>query len=316
LPGMRFPAAGDSFPTKDEMADYLESYARHFHLPVMNGMQVDNLSREGGLLVIRAGNRRFQCEHVVVAMANYQKPRVPSFAGELDPAITQLHASEYRNPAQLQKGGVLIVGVGNSGADIAMDVAPSHRTWLSGKESGHVPFRIETAFGRHVWTRFFRFVAHYILTTSSPVGRKLRPKLLAGAAPLVRVKPRDLEDAGIQRVSKVVGVRNGKPRLADGRTLDVTNIIWCTGYHPGFSWIDLPVFDDDGKPLHDAGIVRNEPGMYFVGLHFLYSLTSATLMGIGRDAGRIAKAIHSRTLAPSSRNAQSLRPAEVLSVQK
>src|SRR5262249_17583740 len=228
LPGMRFPSPSDSFPSKQEMADYLESYAEHFHLPLMSGVRVDKLSREGGKFVITAGNLRFQSEQVVIAMSNYQKPRVPSFTGELDPAITQIHSHEYRNPSQLRKGGVLIVGVGNSGADIAMDVAFNHPTWLSGTESGHVPVRIETAFGRSVLGRVFRFASHHILTVASPVGRKLRPKLL-GAAPLVRVKPKDLEDAGIQRVPKVVGVRNGQPLLADNRTVDVANIIWCTG---------------------------------------------------------------------------------------
>jgi len=295
LPGMRFPAPGDSFPTKEEMADYLESYAEHFHLPLMSGVRVDKLSRDGGDFLITAGKLRFHCEQVVVAMSNHQKPRIPSFAAELDPAITQIHSHEYRNPSQLQKGGVLIVGVGNSGADIAMDVVSNHRTWLAGKESGHVPVRIETAFGRYVWSRFFRFVAHHILTVDSPVGRKLRPKLL-GAAPLVRVKPKDLEDAGIQRVPKVVGVRNKRPLLADDHTIDVANVIWCTGYHAGFSWIDLPILDGEGMPLHDRGIASNEPGIYFVGLHFLYSLTSDTLMGMGRDAERIVKAIHLRTL--------------------
>src|SRR5215831_12443859 len=220
LPGMRFPAAGDSFPTKQEMADYLESYAEHFHLPLLSGVRVDKLSRDADKFAITAGNLRFQSEQVVVAMSNYQKPRVPSFAGELNPAITQIHSHEYRNPSQLRKGGVLIVGVGNSGADIAMDVVFNHPTWLSGKESGTVPVRIETPFGRYVWSRFFRFVAHHILTVASPVGRKLRPKLL-GAAPLVRVKPKDLEDAGIQRVPEVVGVWTGQPLLADNRTVDL-----------------------------------------------------------------------------------------------
>ena len=150
---------------------------------------------------------------------------------------------------------------------------------------------------------------------ASPVGRKLRPKLL-GAAPLVRVKLKDLDDAGIERVPKVIGVRNGQPLLADDRSIDVANIIWCTGYHAGFSWIDLPILDDEGMPLHDRGIVSDEPGLYFVGLHFLYSLTSDTLMGIGRDAERIVKAIHLQVLGTPLRNATSLRPVEVLSAQK
>jgi putative flavoprotein involved in K+ transport len=93
----------------------------------------------------------------------------------------------------------------------------------------------------------------------------------------------------------VVGVRQGLPLLADNRTLDVANVIWCTGYHRDFPWIDLPVFAPDGQPLHEQGIVAQVPGLYFVGLHFLYSISSATLIGVGRDAERIANAIASRT---------------------
>jgi putative flavoprotein involved in K+ transport len=111
----------------------------------------------------------------------------------------------------------------------------------------------------------------------------------------VRVKPADLIKAGILRVPRVTGVRNGLPLLENGRTLNVKNVVWCTGYHRGFPWIDLPVFDNGGEPIHEEGIVPNIPGMYFVGLHFLYSMTSATLIGVGRDAGRIVNAVVSRT---------------------
>jgi putative flavoprotein involved in K+ transport len=117
--------------------------------------------------------------------------------------------------------------------------------------------------------------------------------VLSGAAPLVRVKPRDLDNAGIARVDRVTGVANGLPLLEDGRVLHVKNVIWCTGYHHNFPWIDLPVFGENGEPVHELGIVKTVPGLYFVGLHFLYSMTSATLMGVARDAKRIAKAIAS-----------------------
>ena len=110
----------------------------------------------------------------------------------------------------------------------------------------------------------------------------------------MRVKPRDLTDAGIGRVPRTVGVKNGLPLLADGRTLEVKNVIWCTGYHHGFPWIDLPIFDQIGDPIHELGIVRKVPGIYFVGLNFLYSMTSATLMGVGRDAERVVNAISLR----------------------
>jgi len=294
LPGFPFPGRGDAFLTKDEVADYLESYAQRFHLPVKNGVKVDSLSKEGQRFVTTAGDLRFESANVVVAMANYQVPRVPDFARELDPAVVQLHSHDYRNPSQLRDGGVLVVGVGNSGADIGLEVAQSHPTWMSGKESGHIPFRIETFLARNFLVRLVRFVGHHVLTVSTPIGRKVRPKLLSKAAPLVRVKPQDLIDAGIERVPRVVGVRSGRPLLANDRTLDVNNVIWCTGYHPGFAWIKMPIFGEDGRPVHERGIVHGMPGMYFVGLHFLYAMSSASLVGVSRDAERVVKALASR----------------------
>ena len=114
LPGMRFPAPGRSLPTKDEVGDYLEAYATRFDLPVRTGVRVDQLSKNGDRFLLTAGGRRFEAKNVVVAMSSYQRPYVPSFAHELDPSIVQMHSSEYRNPSQLQEGGVLLVGANNS----------------------------------------------------------------------------------------------------------------------------------------------------------------------------------------------------------
>lgn len=296
LPGMPFPGRGDAFPTKDQVADYLAAYAQRFRLPIRNGVSVERLFREGGRFVVLAGSQRFEAENVVVAMANYQVPRAPAFASELSSDIFQLHAHAYRNPSQLQEGAVLVVGVGNSGADIAVEVAGTHPTWIAGKESGHIPWPIESFLSRNFLVRLVRFGGHHVLSVNTPVGRKLRPKMLHRAAPLVRVKPKDLVKACIDRLPRVVGVRNGMPLLEDDRTITVKNVIWCTGYEHGFPWIDLPVFGESGgsDPIHEKGIVTNVPGMYFVGLHFLYSMTSATFMGVGRDAKRIVKALNSR----------------------
>jgi putative flavoprotein involved in K+ transport len=294
LPGLRFPARGDSFPTKDQMADYLEAYARHFELPICHGVRVESLSREGGRFQLKAGERHYEADNVVVAMANYQRPRRPAFAAEFDRHIVQLHSHEYRDASQLRDGSVLVVGAGNSGADISLECSRTRETFLSGTETGHVPFPIESALGRFVLVRLVRFFGHHVLTLATPLGRRLRPKLLHTAAPLVRVRPVDLAAAGVERVARVAGVRDGRPLLADGRVLEPANVIWCTGYDPGFSWIRLPVFDERGDPRHERGVGREVPGLYFVGLHFLYSMTSATLLGVGRDAGHVAKAIASR----------------------
>ena len=308
LPGMPFPAPAHSFPTKDEVADYVAAYAARFELPVRTGVKVDGLSRDGDRFVVTSGDRRFEADNVVVAMSTYQTPRVPPFAPALDPDVVQLHSGEYRNPSQLQDGGVLVVGTGNSGAEIALEVATEHRTWLSGRDPHVVPFRIESLVARHLLLPLvLRFVGHHVLTVNTPIGRKMRPKVLSRGAPLIRVKPKDIAAAGIERVPKTVGVQNGLPVLEDQRVLEVANVVWCTGFRPDFSWIDLPVFADDKEPTHERGIVAEEPGLYFVGLHFLYAMSSGFLPGVGRDAERVAKAIASR--ARAARPAEQRRPA-------
>lgn len=296
LVGMNFPSRPFSFPTKDEMADYLEAYAHRFELPVRNGVRVNRLTRIGNRYLIDAGSYRFEADHVVVAMSSYQVPRVPAFARELGLGIRQMHSSEYRNLQQLNPGGVLLVGAGNSGVEIAIEVAREHQTWVSGRDTGHVPFRIDGLPARLGLLRLlFRFVFHRVLTVGTPMGRRLRRKLFTQGAPLIRVKPRQLAASGVQRVPKVSGALNGLPVLEDGRALDVTNVIWCTGFGNGLSWIDLPIFEANGEPRHQSGIASGEPGLYFVGLHFLHSLSSTMIHGVARDAKRITDAIERRT---------------------
>jgi putative flavoprotein involved in K+ transport len=300
LAGWPFPAADWSFPTKDEMADYLEAYAAHFELPVRTGVRAEGLSRNGEQFVVAAGGKLIEAENVVVAMANFQRPQAPTFAGELDPSIVQLHSCDYRNPSQLRDGGVLVVGAGNSGAEISLEVSRAHPTWLSGRDTGHIPFRIEGVASRLLLAPLaLRFVFHRVLSVNTPIGRRARPKILSNGAPLIRVKPCDLAATGIERVPRVVGVRDGLPLLEDGRVLEVANVVWCTGFHPGFSWIDLPIFEAE-EPMHERGVVGSEPGLYFVGLEFLYAMSSVMVHGVGRDAEHIAKHISSRVPAGSA----------------
>jgi putative flavoprotein involved in K+ transport len=296
LAGMKFPAPRFSFPTKDEMADYLEAYAQRFQLPVRTGVRVERLTRSGGRYVVEAGARRFEAEHVVVAMSSYQVPRVPAFAKELRADIRQLHSSEYRNTTQLKPGGVLLVGAGNSGAEIAMELSRRHPVWMSGRDTGHVPFRIDGLVARLFLSRFlFRVVFHRLLTVNTPMGRRARHQMFTQGSPLIRVGPKQLLAAGVQRVPKVRGVVNGLPVLEDGRVLDVQNVIWSTGFGNGLSWIDLPIFEPDGEPRHQSGVASGEPGLYFVGLHFLHSLSSTMIHGLARDARRIADTIDARS---------------------
>ena len=309
LAGLPFPAPAGSFPSKDEMADYLEAYATRFDLPVRTGVRIDALARRNGRFVATAGAQRFEADSVVVAMSSHQVPRTPSFASQLDPEIVQIHSNSYRNPSSLKPGGVLVVGVGNSGADIALEVARTHPTSLSGRESGAIPFRIERGIYRNGVVRLFRFLGQHVLSAGTPIGRRLRPAMRKRAAPLIRVKPGDLAAAGIERVPRVVGVRAGRPLLADGRVLDVRSVIWCTGSVPGFTWMKFPIFDELGEPRHERGVVTEVPGLYVVGLTFLYAMTSGTITGVGRDAAYVVNAIRTRPAVPRAVEERRVVPA-------
>jgi putative flavoprotein involved in K+ transport len=293
LPGWRLPTRAT--PTKDEMADYLEAYSERFSLPVRNGIRVDCVYRNGDRYIVEAGARTFDAANVIVASGAHRDQRVPAIARELDPSILQLHSTEYRNPSQLRDGAVLVVGAGNSGADISLELSATRPTWLSGPIRGHIPPDIDKAFARNVAFRVIRFVGVHVLTQRTPIGRRARAKAGSRGDPLVRVKPKWLDRAGVQRVGKTVAVQGGKPVLEDGTVLDVANVIWCTGYRHDLSWIDLPFFGEDGRPMHKRGVVTSESGLYFVGLPWQYSAASDVLPGVGRDARYVVQQLVRRS---------------------
>jgi putative flavoprotein involved in K+ transport len=301
LPGWRFPHDGVTTPTKDQMADYLEAYAVRLDLPVRTGVRVDRVRRDGEDLVVEAGERTLRAANVIVANGIFRDARIPSIAAELDPAIVQLHSTAYRNPSQLREGGVLVVGAGNSGADISLELSASHPTWLSGPIRGHIPADIDTAISRHVAFRVVRFLFLHVLTIRTSVGRRSRAKWERQGDPLVRVKPKWLDRAGVRRVGKTVAVREGRPVLEDASVVDVANVIWCTGFRHDLSWIDLPIFGDDGSPMHERGVVTSEPGLYFVGLPFQYARGSDTLPGVSRDAEHVVRHLVRRAEAATTR---------------
>jgi len=302
LPGLRFPAPRWSFPTKDEMGDYLETYATRFELPVRTGVFVDRVFRDGGRYVIESGLETFEADNVIVATGGHRIPKFPPFSSDLDARLTQLHSVDYRNPGQLRDGGVLVVGIGNSGAEIAFELSQTRDVYQSGTPSAEIPVRHGSVPSRFVLP-VIRFLGTHVLTLRTPLGRKVRPQLVAKATPLIRTKSKDLDAAGIERVPRVVGVRAGLPLLADGRVLDVANVVWCTGFGYDFSWLDLPVLDDNGEPLHERGVVPTSPGLYFVGLPFQYAAVSDVLPGVGRDAAHVA-----RHLASAARSSHPVVP--------
>jgi len=312
LDGMPFPGPRYAFPTKDEMADYLESYAAHHQLPVLHGVRVDRLWREGNRYLVDAGTRRFEADHVVVAMASYQGRKVPAFATELSPEIVQLHSCEYKSLSQLKPGGVLIVGTANSGAEIAIETASAHPTWIAGRDVGAMPFNIKNPWvQRVVLPMLFRVVFHRLLTVRTPFGRKVRGKMISAGLPRIRQRRGELDSAGVQWVDRVTGVKDGRPQLADGRSVDVANVIWCTGYDLGLSWIDLAIFEENGEPRQTSGLVDGEPGCYFVGQHFQHSVSSTMIHGVGRDAAFIVRTIRKRRAVPPAVEVAASRPADV-----
>ncbi|MCI3270036.1 flavin-containing monooxygenase [Streptomyces cylindrosporus] len=304
LPGLPYPGPAWSFPTHTEFADYLQAYAAWAELPVRSGVSVRRVSYDGGrYLVETAGPQTYEAENVIVAAGYDRLPKLPEYAGQLAPDIVQLHAVDYRNPDQFRDGPVLIVGAGNTGADIAMDLAPRHRVLLSGPHPGQIPWRIERRAARVLTPALFLAFRH-VLTVRTPVGRKARAKVLAHSGPLIRVKGRDLKAAGVRRVARTAGVRDGRPVLADGSVPDVANVLWCTGFRPDVSWIDLPAaFDADGEPAQRRGVVEARPGLYFVGRLFQDSLASSMIQGVGRDAEQVVRHLVARSV-PAARAEQ------------
>ena len=284
LPGMPFPGPKSAYPTKDEVADYFESYVQRFGLPVRTGIEVDRLSDNDGGFRVDFGADHLLADNVVVATGAYQHQVIPTFAAQLDSDILQVRSNEYHNPDQLHEGGVLVVGAGNSGAEIALDVAANHHVWLSGRHPGQEPTRAGSIPDR-LFTPVMWLVATRLTVRTAP-GRKLRDAFIdpPRGIPLGRVRRKDIVAAGIERVPRTVGVSNRQPLLEDGRVLEVSNVIWCTGFTHDYDWIEPPIAIEKGLPVHDRGIVETRPGLYFIGLKFLYSLSSALVGGVGRDA--------------------------------
>jgi putative flavoprotein involved in K+ transport len=299
LPGFRFPARAFHYPTAREMGDYLAAYAERFALPVRSGTRVERVdpAPDGDGFLVSTAGRRISARQVVVATGPFRIPSVPALAEQLDPAIRQLHSHEYHDPSQLQDGPVLVVGLSHSGADIAFEVATTHRTIVSGKAAGQLPVGVDSVRGRVGWP-VISFAFAHVLTIRTPMGRAMRPHVRQGGGPLLRVRLPDLDAAGVERHdAKTVGVQDGKPVLADGTVLDVANVIWCTGYRRDYSWIGAPVMGPDGYPEEIRGVSPTVAGLYFLGVPFSYAFTSMLVAGAGRDAKYVVDRIAERARA-------------------
>ena len=291
LPGMPFPAAPLHLPDKDEMADYLERYAERFDLPVRSGTRAESLAYDGERWVLRTSRGTLEADDVIVATGPFHRPRVPDLAARLDRSIHQLHSSAYRSPFDLPDGPVLVVGAGNSGAQIALELARHRQVWLAGRDTGHLPRRV---LGRDlfdwIWPAARRF------TVDTRIGRRVRGRAREGGDALIGIPERALVEAGVCRVGRVEEALDGWP-VVDGTPIRPSAIVWCTGFLADYSWIDAPVFDDRGWPRHRRGVATDATGLYFLGLRFQHRLTSSLVGGVGDDAAFLAAEVARRAEA-------------------
>ncbi|WP_255771629.1 flavin-containing monooxygenase [Pseudarthrobacter sulfonivorans] len=289
LPGLKFPAAGGSFPGKDGFADYLEAYAAHFQLPVRTGIQVRSVRPVDGGFELQASDGELRARSVIAAPGANSVPFVPRLAPFLDASILQLHSSEYRSPSGLPEGGVTVAGAGTSGMEIALELAqhrPAGSVYLAGTPTRHIPDAVFRFTGPLYWR-----LVNSLLTLDTRPGRKVAAGFHQQGAPLIRVSVKDVERAGVARLSRLQNVGDVPA--------DVRTIVWATGYRPDFGWIEGLPLDADGWPATDRGIVPELPGLYFVGMPFQYALTSGLVGGVGRDAKYVVEHLvaHQRALS-------------------
>lgn len=279
LPGLRFPAGVSPYPTKDEMAAYLQRYATRFELPVQLGRQIASLEGDANGFTAREAACQIHARQVVLATGPFHGPRVPACAGRLASNVTQLHSSHYRSPTEVPAGDVLVVGGGNSGAQLAYELAPTHRVtlatdgppWLIPQNILGVSVYWWLHFSRALYAGRDAWVSRSIRRRGDAlVGRDLHRAVAAGQ---IRLHPHRLCDAGGDQV-----------RFADGTQMRPATVLWCTGFHPDYRWISIPgVLDVTGSPLHDRG-VSPVPGLYWLGLPWQTRLNSSLICGIDHDA--------------------------------
>jgi putative flavoprotein involved in K+ transport len=283
LPGQAFPGDPDRYPNRDDVVAYLTDYAGRFELPVQLESQVRSLRTVGGTYEVKAGERTYRADQVVVATGPFQRPRAPEIAERLDPGVRQLHSSEYRRPEDVPSGPVLVVGGGNSGLQIAEELASTHEVHLSiGSRQKPLPQRI---LGRDL---FWYLEATGLIRKSveSRIGRRM-----AGKDTLIGSRPRTLQQRyGVRLHPRAVDIQGADVTFSDGGSLRPGAVIWATGYGSDYSWIDAPVFDESGRPRHRRGVTPS-PGLYFLGLTWQHTRGSALLGWVKDDAQHIAAQI-------------------------
>ena len=294
LPGLPFPAEDpDHLPVKDEVADYLDAYADRLEAPIRLETRVESIRPAGDdaghRFELQTDGGTLRARNVVLATGAHGTPWRPPFADELPADTHHLHSAGYRNPDALPDGDVLVVGAGNSGTQIAAELArarPYRAIWLSGPDTGRLPRRL---LGRDI----YRWIGPTLLRAraDSFLGRRLHRKAASGGDPVFKPEHQAMVDAGVRRVGRTTAVEDGRPVVEGRGALDVSAIVWCTGFHSDFSWVRVPgATHDDASPVHTRG-VSPVPGLYYVGLPYLYRLDSSLLGGVSDDARYIARRV-------------------------
>jgi putative flavoprotein involved in K+ transport len=287
LPGLPFPAAPDTYPGKDDVADYLQAYAAKFGLPVRLGTNVTSLTRSGSGYVAKAGGEALEARHVVVATGPFQKPFIPPIAGELDPGVHQTHSAHYRRPHSVPPGKVLVAGAANSGCQIAAELAATHSVDLSAGQ--RLPAIPQRPLGRDIWNWATTLRLDKV-TATSRLGRRL-----AGRDQVIGPGPRQLARRhGIAIRPRAASAAGRTVTFADGSATDFDTVVWATGYTTDHTWIDIPeAKDDQGHILHQRGVTPS-PGLYMLGQTWQHTRGSALLGWVSSDAAFLAGQIARR----------------------
>jgi putative flavoprotein involved in K+ transport len=285
LPAMAFPAPADTYPSKDQVADYLRDYAAAFDLPVRLDSRVTGLRRTGELFEVETDAQTFQARHVVLATGPFAVPFVPAAAGGLDDAVVQLHSSQYRNSRDLDDGPVLVVGGGNSGLQIAAELARTRPVTLAiGTRFPTLPQRV---LGRDLfwWLTRSRLLN---LSTGTRLGRRLSAK-----ETIIGTTRRRLRRAGVTLRPRLLDANGTTVRFADGSSQNVSSVVWATGFRPDYSWLDIPGVLDNGRIIHRRG-VTDSPGLYVLGQAWQHTRGSALLGFVKDDAAYLADQLAAR----------------------
>ena len=291
LPGMAFPSPKDTYPTKDDAASYLQSYVSAFDLPVKLNARATSLTKAKEEYLVTTADGEFTADQVVVATGPFQVPFVPPVAGDLDGTVFQIHSADYRDPTQLPDGEVLVVGGGNSGFQIAEELAATRKVNLAVGQ--RVPSLPQRFLGKDLFW-WLSGVGFMKVSTDSRLGRKLAKRDV-----LIGSSARGLRRSGVTmrgRLTSAVGRRVG---FDDGSEQDVDAIIWSTGYRSDFSWIEIPAtMNADGTIVHRRG-VTDASGLFFIGLTWEHTRGSALIGFVKDDAAFIAGRIHSHLEDPA-----------------